>query len=232
LRNEKEESIMPNLLEARNIGKSFYMSGKELLVLKNVSFTVNKKEFICIQGASGSGKSTLLHILGSLDKPTHGEVLFEGIPLFKKSDERLAQFRNEKLGFVFQFHHLLPEFTALENVLMPAFIGGKSEGDLEKRAHELLDYVGLSARKNHKPGELSGGESQRVALARALILKPALILADEPTGNLDSENAKKIFELLKDLHHKMETTIIYVTHDADWVSYADKTWHLKNGDLS
>jgi len=222
---------MNNLLEAKNISKSFSMNGKELSVLKNISFAVSKKEFICIQGASGSGKSTLLHILGSLDKPTRGDVLFEGIPLFKKSDERLAQFRNEKLGFVFQFHHLLPEFTALENVLMPALIGGRKNLEFETRAHELLDYVGLGPRKNHKPSELSGGESQRVALARALILKPALILADEPTGNLDSENARKIFELLKDLHHKMEATIIYVTHDADLTTYADKIWHLKNGAL-
>ncbi len=223
---------MNSLLEAKNISKSFYMNGKELPVLKNISFVVNKKEFICVQGSSGSGKSTLLHILGSLDKPTAGDVFFEGGSLFKKSENLLAHFRNEKLGFVFQFHHLLPEFTALENVLIPVLISGKNNSTLEKRAHELLDYVGLTARKDHKPSELSGGENQRVALARALILQPALILADEPTGNLDSENARKIFSLLKDLHHKMETTIIYVTHDADLVSYADKCWQLKNGVLT
>ncbi len=224
---------MSELLKASHIHKSYLVEGQELEILQDVDLVLQKGEVHCIMGASGSGKSTLLHILGSLDKPTKGEVFFEGRSLSRVNDKTLASFRNEKLGFVFQFHHLLPEFTALENVLIPVWIGDKKrdQKEYEKRALHLLEFTGLSKRLHHRPYELSGGENQRVALARALILEPTLILADEPTGNLDAGNAHQVFELLLKLHQDTKTSILFVTHNNDLLPYATKKWVLQNGQL-
>ena len=213
------------ILEAKNIQKQY----GNLQVLKGVSLSVKKGEIVSLVGPSGAGKSTLLHIIGTLDKPNGGEVHIEGKEVFKQSDKALAAFRNKSIGFIFQFHHLLPEFTAIENVCIPAFIGGTSKKEAEKRAIELLNLLKLSHRINHKPSELSGGEQQRVAVARALINNPAIIMADEPSGNLDTNNAQDLHKLFFELRDRFNQTFIIVTHNEELANMADRTVHMKDG---
>jgi lipoprotein-releasing system ATP-binding protein len=213
------------MISAENIHKSY---GK-LQVLKGVDLEVGKGEIISIVGASGAGKSTLLHIIGTIDKADRGKVMIDGQDVFRLKDRKLAEFRNKKIGFVFQFHHLLPEFTALENVCIPAFIAGVSKNSAEKKAAELLDFMGLSERKSHKPGELSGGEQQRVAIARALINNPAVILADEPSGNLDSKASEALHKLFFDLREQLGQTFVIVTHNKELAEMTDKTFTIKDG---
>lgn len=200
-----------------------------LQILRGLDFEVISGEAVCILGASGAGKSTFLHILGTLDRPTRGTVTFNGEDLFHKSDSELSLFRSRKLGFVFQFHHLLSEFTALENVMMPGRIAGLSSSECKQRALSLLDYLGLAARLNHYPSQLSGGEQQRVAIARALFHKPPLLLADEPTGNLDSENSHKIQDLFFQLKHEMGLTLIVVTHDQRFAARFPRSVKMADG---
>lgn len=201
------------LIEIQRLTKKFSMRGKELTVLREIDLTIYAGDRIAIMGASGAGKSTFLQILGTLDTPTSGQVLFDGQNVFQRSSAQLAMFRNREIGFVFQFHHLLPEFTALENVMMPGLIGRKSRAESEYRASELLELVGLSGRRHHQPGELSGGEQQRVAIARALFMKPRVLLTDEPTGNLDLKTGAGIHAVLRDLNEQTGVTVIVVTHD-------------------
>ncbi|MFQ5465653.1 MAG: ABC transporter ATP-binding protein [Thermodesulfobacteriota bacterium] len=191
-----------------------YSRGKETVeVLRGVDLSIAEGESVAVVGASGVGKSTLLNIIGTLDRPTSGDVLFEGERVFGYDDKRLAAFRNRAIGFVFQFHHLLPEFTALENVMLPALIGGAETTEAEGRARELLGEVGLAQRLGHKPGELSGGEQQRTAIVRALVQSPRVVLADEPTGNLDTRTGTEVFELLLELNALRKTTLVVVTHN-------------------
>ncbi|MFN8314842.1 MAG: ABC transporter ATP-binding protein [Chitinophagales bacterium] len=216
------------LLEAQNLTKSY----GQLCVLNDVSLNVETGQVISIVGPSGAGKSTLLHILGTLDKPDKGTVKLEGVSVFGQSDKQLPKYRNQNIGFIFQFHHLLPEFTALENVCIPAFIAGQSTATAEKRAKELLERLKLSHRIQHKPGELSGGEQQRVAVARALMMQPKLILADEPSGNLDTENAHALHQLFFDLRNEFNQTFIIVTHNDDLANMADRKIVMKDGKIS
>ncbi|MBP6516614.1 MAG: ABC transporter ATP-binding protein [Chitinophagales bacterium] len=216
------------LLEAQNLTKSY----GQLCVLNDVSLAVETGQVISIVGPSGAGKSTLLHILGTLDKPDKGTVKLEGVSVFGQSDKQLPKYRNQNIGFIFQFHHLLPEFTALENVCIPAFIAGQSTAVAEKRAKELLERLKLSHRIQHKPGELSGGEQQRVAVARALMMQPKLILADEPSGNLDTENAHALHQLFFDLRTEFNQTFIIVTHNDDLANMADRKIVMKDGKIS
>lgn len=220
-----------DLVRVENLSKYYQLGGQKLLVLDHLNFTMKQGEKVCIQGASGSGKSTFLHLLGSLDRPSQGHVFFESRALFQMNEKDLAHFRNQNLGFVFQFHHLLPEFSAFENVMMPALVGGFKQSDFHHRVSNILEFVGLKDRMNHRPGELSGGEQQRVAIARALIMGPSLILADEPTGNLDVANAQKIFELFNRIYESKKTSILYVTHDESLAKYAHRVFHLEKGQL-
>lgn len=213
------------MIEVKNITKSF----GDLQVLKGVNLTVNDKEIISIVGASGAGKTTLLQIIGTLDKPDSGEVIFDGKNIMGLQNDRLSEFRNRNIGFVFQFHQLLPEFTALENIMIPALIGKTKESDAKKKAQELLDMLGLNSRASHKPNELSGGEKQRVAVARALINNPSIILADEPSGSLDTENKMELHQLFFDLRDKLGQTFIIVTHDESLARLTDRTVHMKDG---
>ncbi len=218
------------IIKAENINKSFQtVKNKRLEILKSVSIDIEDNKISVIIGASGAGKSTLLHILGGLDKPDSGKIIFNNTDLLKLSDEKLARFRNNNIGFVFQFHHLLPEFTALENVMIPQMINGISEKKASQRAKDLLNETGLTERANHKPAELSGGEQQRVAVARALANQPQLILADEPTGNLDSVNSNILQELFRNLKNKMNKTFVIVTHNQDLISLADNLYEMKDG---
>jgi lipoprotein-releasing system ATP-binding protein len=210
-----------------NITRSF----ADLQVLKGIDLTVEKNEIISILGASGAGKTTLLHIVGTLDKPNGGQVLFDGTDVFAMSDRKLNEFRNTHIGFVFQFHHLLPEFTALENVCIPAFIGGRNKTETIDKAEKLLDTLGLRDRITHKPATLSGGEQQRVAVARALINDPDVILADEPSGNLDSDNARELHELFLHLRSELNQTFIIITHNADLAHMSDRQIVIKDGKL-
>ena len=209
----------------KNIKKSY----GDLQVLKGINLQFNKSEIATIVGASGAGKSTLLHIIGTLDKPDSGEIVIDNESLFKMSEQELAAFRNARIGFVFQFHHLLPEFTSVENVMLPALIGGTGKKEALGKAKELLDFLKLSDRLNHKPSQLSGGEQQRVAVARALINNPKLILADEPSGNLDSENAKKLHQLFFDLRDEFKQTFIIVTHNKELAEMSDKQVVMRDG---
>jgi lipoprotein-releasing system ATP-binding protein len=220
------------LLEARAIHKSFRLGSQEIRVLKGVDLCLDRGKILVILGASGVGKSTLLHILGTLERPSGGDVLFEGQRLFDWPDSRLARFRNIKLGFVFQFHHLLPELTALENVMIPGLVKGGARVELEAKAGALLDEVGLSHRLGHKPSELSGGELQRVALARALFWEPALVLADEPTGNLDPDTGEKLHHLIYNLARKRQQSWVIVTHNEKLAGMADKKTWLVDGILT
>jgi len=205
-------------------------SGKIIEVLKGIELTILPGEMLAIEGASGAGKSTLLHILGALDRPTGGKIYFQdGGDLFQRSPSELAEFRNRHLGFVFQFHHLLPEFSALENTMMPALIARMPKEEAKKAAISILREVDLSHRLRHKPGELSGGEQQRVALARALVASPSVILADEPTGNLDGSNSKGIFELLHRLNRERQLTIIVVTHNEGLASATHRRIRMADG---
>jgi lipoprotein-releasing system ATP-binding protein len=213
------------MLEAAGIEKSY----GALKVLKGVDLTVAKGEVVAIVGASGAGKSTLLHMLGTLDLPDKGRIAIHGKDILSQSPNQLAQFRNKHIGFVFQFHNLLPEFTALENVMIPAYLFGGDDNDIKERATSLLEELGLSARKDHKPAEMSGGEQQRAAVARALINSPDLILADEPSGNLDSKNAQELHELFFNLRKKMNQTFIIVTHNLGFAGMADRTLEMRDG---
>lgn len=217
------------LVEVRGVTKRFFHEGRELQILQPIDLTIERGEMLSIVGASGAGKSTLLHILGTLDLPTSGKIFFGGRDVTAYSSAQLAAFRNETIGFVFQFHHLLPEFTALENVLMPGMIGGHSRRKLEPQARTLLNEVGLSHRLDHRPGELSGGEQQRVALARALVMDPQLVLADEPTGNLDSATSEAIHELFFRLNQGHGTTFLIVTHSGDLAARMPRVVHMRDG---
>jgi lipoprotein-releasing system ATP-binding protein len=217
------------IIEAKKIRKVFKQGNRELEVLKSIDLRIYRGEAVCIMGASGAGKSTLLQILGTLDRPTSGELFFEGTSLLRKSDDDLSIFRNKSMGFVFQFHHLMNEFTALENVMMPCQIAGLSERDAELTAKKLLTFLGLQDRIHHHPKELSGGESQRVAIARALVMSPSVLFADEPTGNLDSVNGQKIQDLFFELKQKLNLTLIVVSHDRDFARRFPKILQLRDG---
>jgi len=220
------------LLSVRGLTKSFpAVNNIALDVLQDVNLEVRKGEVVAIVGESGSGKSTLLHILGALDSPDAGEVLFDGESIFGKNDQQLSIFRNKRIGFVFQFHHLLPEFSALENVMMPALVGGASPGSVRAKAEALLDRVGLKNRSEHRPGELSGGEKQRVAIARALINDPDLVLADEPTGNLDETTADQLHREMIRLSRELNQTFVVVTHNKSFAEMADRILVLDHGSL-
>jgi lipoprotein-releasing system ATP-binding protein len=200
-------------VEARGLSKSYFLEGSEIPVLRRVDFIIEPGEFVSLTGPSGVGKSTLLHVLGTLDVPTEGQVVMDGKDIFEQTPAGIADFRNRNIGFVFQFHHLLPEFTALENVMLPSLVARQSRGQSEKRARELLGEVGLVHRLTHRPGELSGGEQQRVALARALVNEPRLLLADEPTGNLDEKTGSGIHDLIERLNNERGITALVVTHN-------------------
>lgn len=223
---------MSTLYTARDLTKKYREGAAELRVLNGVDLTVEKGEMTAIIGASGSGKTTLLQIIGTLARPSSGELLFESRDLLDMSDTVLARFRNEFIGFIFQFHHLLPEFTALENVMMPALISGRKRRDTEHLAMDLLDQVELADRAQHKVGELSGGEQQRTALARALVMDPSLLLADEPTGNLDSRAGDIVFDLLQRLCKERSMAVVMVTHNLDLARRMDHVLTLKDGILS
>ncbi len=219
-----------SLVVVENVHKSFVHEGRQVPILKGIDLTIEEREMLCIVGPSGAGKSTLLHLLGTLDLPSEGKISYDGEDVTTYSSSRLADFRNRSIGFVFQFHHLLPEFTALENVMMPGRIrGGEANADLEKRARDLLSEVGLAARLTHRPGELSGGEQQRVALARALIMNPRLVLADEPTGNLDTTTGSAMHELLFRLNETRGTTFLVVTHSRDLAEQIPRVVHSLDG---
>lgn len=220
------------VLRASRIAKTYEEGGLHTDVLSDVSFALKRGETLAIVGASGSGKSTLLHILGGLDTLTKGEVEVEGQVLSKLSDAERGRVRNRSLGFIYQFHHLLPEFTALENVCMPLLIRGMAISEAQKRATDLLQRVGLGKRMEHKPAELSGGERQRCAVARALVTRPACVLGDEPTGNLDEGNANHVYELMLELNREIGTSFILVTHDSRLAARMDRTLELHNGVLS
>lgn len=220
------------IIEASQIRKSYFIGKSELSVLKDINLSIEAGEIIAVVGASGAGKSTLLHILGTLDRPTSGTVLYDGIDVFKLSDERIAKFRSLQIGFVFQFHHLLPEFTAVENIAMPAMIAGKKFSEVKKLAGELLREVSLFDRAEHRPSELSGGEQQRVAVARALINAPKVILADEPSGNLDSRNAESLHELMLELCRKHQTTFVIATHNDHLTNLANRIVKIQDGVLA
>ena len=217
------------VLVAQNVKKSFSHMGNELEVLKGIDLTINEGEVVGIVGQSGAGKSTFLHCIGTLDIITSGSLKIAGEELTTMNNARLADLRNRTIGFVFQFHHLLPEFTALENVVMPGMIQGRPKREMEQRARALLEEVGLANRASHRPGELSGGEQQRVALARALVLEPKLLLADEPTGNLDSATSSQIHELFFDINRTKKTTIVVVTHNRELAASMPRVVTLRDG---
>ncbi len=220
------------LLTAKNLYKT-YKEGKMVTeVLKNVSFDLHPQSLLAIIGSSGSGKSTLLHLLGGLDKPTSGEIIFKSQQLNQLSEQAKAKLRNQDIGFVYQFHHLLPDFTALENIAMPLLIGGVSPNEAKKRAKDMLASVNLTNRAEHRPSELSGGERQRVAIGRALINNPSLVMADEPTGNLDKTTADAIFDLLIKLNKEQGTAFLVVTHDLELAKKLDKQLVMSDGQLS
>jgi lipoprotein-releasing system ATP-binding protein len=213
------------MLVAKNIHKKF----GELPILKGIDITINKKEIVCIVGSSGAGKTTLLQILGTLDRPDLGTIELYGEDILSLEKKKLAQFRNKKLGFIFQFHQLLPEFTAVENVILPALIGGTTKSESVDKAEELLDFLGMSHRLEHKPSELSGGEQQRIAVARALINSPEIIFADEPSGNLDSKNSDELHDLFFRLKDEFDQTFVIVTHNNNLADMADVKYEMRDG---
>ncbi len=217
------------LIKIVDLYKSFPMGGRELTVLKGIHLDIARGEILAIVGASGAGKSTLLHIIGTLDRPTSGTVLFEEQDLFRLSDQEQSEFRNRRIGFVFQFHHLLPEFTALENAYLPALIQKRPAAQVRADATSLLKDVGLGDRLHHKPGELSGGEQQRVAVARALMQRPDLVLSDEPTGNLDTHTGEALFALMREMNRARGTTFVIVTHNEKLSAQADRIIHMEDG---
>lgn len=230
---------MNNLIEAKDVKKSFTTEAGELQVLKGVSIAVSEGEMLAIIGASGVGKSTLLHILGALDKPTSGKVYYYNKDIFLLDGNALASFRNRKVGFVFQFHHLLPEFTALENVAMPGLINRSQKSgvrrdyrEITKKAEVLLNEMGLAARKRHRPGELSGGEQQRVAVARALMLEPKVVLADEPTGNLDAGTGEELFNIFVNLNKEKGITFVIVTHNESLSNRCHRVLRMVDGTIA
>ncbi len=224
-RRRNNPNTLKALIQATNIEKSF----GTLKVLKGIDFSASDREVVSIVGASGAGKSTLLSILGSLSRPDAGKVLLDGTDIFSLDEKDLARFRNRKIGFVFQFHHLLPEFTAMENVLLPAMIGGNLTPKVKARAAELFGDLGISGRTTHKPGELSGGEQQRVAVARALVNSPSILFADEPSGNLDSKTRDELHRMFFTLRDKYGITIVIVTHDKDLAAMSDRTLEMSDG---
>lgn len=224
-------AVMTPLFKASGITKIFDGGSAELKVLDGLDIEVCAGEMAAVIGASGSGKTTLLQILGTLARPCSGELTMDGTSLLQLSDSQLAEFRNRSLGFIFQFHHLLPEFSALENVMMPALISGKKKKDIIDKAQTLLEQVELGERLHHRVGELSGGEQQRTALARAIVMEPALLLADEPTGNLDSRAGELVFELLQHLSRERSLAVIMVTHNMELANRMDRIYRLENGKL-
>jgi len=217
------------LIKTTGLKKTYGDAGKRVEVLKGIDLVLEKGSTVAVVGASGVGKSTFLNILGALDRPTSGDVFYNGEPIFRYDDRKLAAFRNRYVGFVFQFHHLLPEFTALENVMLPLLIGGADFSAASQKAARLLAEVGLEARVNHKPGELSGGEQQRTAIVRALIQEPEVLLADEPTGNLDTKTGAEVFDLILELNRSRKTTMIIVTHNETLASRLGKTIRMVDG---
>jgi lipoprotein-releasing system ATP-binding protein len=220
------------LIQASNIHKTYNSGNKVVQVLKGVNINIEPGKLVSIVGPSGAGKSTLLHILGGLDKPSQGEVIFEGSKIYELSDAQISRIRNEKIGFIFQFYHLLPEFDVLENVLMPALVSRQSpvaSRQFRDEAVRLIEYVGLGGRLEHFPNQLSGGEQQRVAIARALVMRPALLLCDEPTGNLDSETGEEIIALIKKASQENNMAIALVTHNLELAKISDKIYYLKDG---
>ena len=213
------------MIQATGIHKSY----GSLEVLKGIDLHINKKEIVSIVGASGAGKSTLLHIIGTLDKADRGQLIIDGTEVGILNDTTLAAFRNQKIGFVFQFHHLLPEFTAIENICIPAYIGGMAKKEATEKAEKLLEYLNLTDRKDHKPSQLSGGEQQRIAVARALINNPAVVLADEPSGNLDSKSAQELHKLFFHLRDELGQTFVIVTHNPELAAMSDRTITIKDG---
>jgi lipoprotein-releasing system ATP-binding protein len=220
------------LIEVIDVHKSFPMGGQEVVALRGVRFDIARGEMLAIVGASGAGKSTLLHILGTLDTPTSGTVRLEGTDLFQTTEDERARLRNRRIGFVFQFHHLLPEFTALENACLPALIRNGSADDVYQRGTSILTQVGLAHRLHHKPGELSGGEQQRVAVARALMQHPDIVLADEPTGNLDTHTGDALFALMRDLNRSRGISFVIVTHNEKLSAQADRVIRMEDGRIA
>ena len=222
---------MSNVLHCSNLSKSYLQGDVKTDVLLDLNLTVKKAELLAVVGSSGCGKSTFLHIAGALDKPTQGDVFINDIDIHSLSDKERAAFRNKNIGFIYQFHHLMMEFSALENVAMPLLIKGDKPKQAELAAKDILEQVGLGHRVHHRPSELSGGERQRVAIARALVTKPALILADEPTGNLDSDTAEQIYQLIRSLNASVETSFVVVTHDLVLANKLDRQLKLEHGKL-
>lgn len=224
-------SLYKELLQCKDLCKTYHEGKLHTDVLRNVTFDMQPGEMMAIVGSSGSGKSTLLHLLGGLDSPTSGEVIFKGQSLNEMSSTAKAELRNRELGFIYQFHHLLPDFSALENVMMPLLIGGKKGEDAQSKAMDMLTAVGLAKRSHHRPSELSGGERQRVAIARALVNNPSLVLADEPTGNLDMRTADSIFDLLGELNVRQGTAFLVVTHDLALAKRLNRQLEMRDGQL-
>lgn len=220
------------IIECQNLYKSYHDGTSTVEVLNGIDFTIRPADRVAIVGPSGSGKSTLLHLLGGLDKPTQGEVLIQNENWQKLNEKKRCRLRNQQLGFIYQFHHLLPEFTALENTAMPLLLAGLTIEHARQQAHEILKNIGLANRETHKPSQLSGGERQRVAIARALAHKPKCVLADEPTGNLDQHTASKIFELMLEINEKMKTALVIVTHDQQLAEKMDEKFILQEGKLA
>jgi lipoprotein-releasing system ATP-binding protein len=218
-------------IDIRNVWKSFELGGRVIEVLRGVDLSLNAGQMVAVRGTSGAGKSTLLHVLGALDLPTKGSIAYDGQELGNRSSTELAEFRNRTIGFVFQFHHLLPDFNALENCAMPALIARVERTEAMRRAKALLERVRLGERLEHRPGELSGGEQQRVALARALVLDPRVLLADEPTGNLDSETADEVFSMMVELNRERGMTMMFVTHDLDLAKRMPERFRMVSGRL-